>query len=48
MLLAINKNTQDIEEITNSTVYLTKEEYDTLVKDNLIKDNVEYNIYEEE
>ena len=48
MLLAINKNTQNIEEITKSTVYLTKEEYDALLKDNLIKNNVEYNIYEEE
>lgn len=30
------------------SVYLTKEEYEQLVKDGLIKDDIEYNIYEDE
>lgn len=31
----------------NSTVYITQEEYDALLANDAVKDNVEYNIYEE-
>lgn len=31
----------------NATVYITQEEYDALVENDQIKDNVEYNIFEE-
>lgn len=31
----------------NSTVYITQEEYDALLANDAILDNVEYNIYEE-
>lgn len=31
----------------NETVYITQEEYDALVENDQIKDNVEYNIFEE-
>lgn len=48
VLQAITKNEQDIKAIKNSTVYLTQEEYDKLIIDELIDENTEYNIYEEE
>lgn len=36
-----------LRQIHNSTVYLTEDEYELLVKDGQIDNNVEYNIYEE-
>lgn len=32
----------------SNTVYLTQSEYDTLVAQNKVLDNVEYNIYEDD
>ncbi len=34
-------------EVCNSKVYLTQDEYDALVANQMIQENVEYNIYDE-
>lgn len=42
----IAQNSSDIARIKASTVYLTKEEYDALVSEGSVSDDVEYNIFE--
>ncbi len=44
----VTANSESIKQLQQQTQYLTQEEYDKLVADDLVKDNVEYNIYESE
>ena len=46
-IVQISQNTSDIASIRRSTVYLTQEEYDVLITNGEVLDNVEYNIFEE-
>lgn len=41
----IEANAYDIEILKNSVVYLTKDEWDELIENNLVEEGVEYNIY---
>ncbi len=44
----VNSNTQEIESLKNSTVYLSETEWNALVDSGMVRDDVEYNIYEDE
>lgn len=44
----VNSNTQEIESLKNSTVYLSESEWNALVDSGMVRDDVEYNIYEDE
>ena len=44
----VNNNTQEIESLKNSTVYLSESEWNALVDSGMVRDDVEYNIYEDE
>lgn len=46
-IVQITQNTSDIASIKQSTVYLTRAQYDEYVVNGTISDNVEYNIFEE-
>lgn len=47
LVVQIEQNKNDIIAIKNNTVYLTQDEYDTLLTNGEVSSNVEYNIYEE-
>ena len=44
----VNNNTQEIESLKNSTVYLSESDWNALVDSGMVRDDVEYNIYEDE
>lgn len=44
----VSQNTLNIQELQDRVVYLTESQYNELIKEGLIKDDVEYNIYEED
>lgn len=44
----VNSNTQEIESLKNSTVYLSESDWNALVDSGMVRDDVEYNIYEDE
>lgn len=48
LIEAVSTNTRNIADLTRRTVYLTEEAYQDLVKDNLIQNDVEYNILEDD
>lgn len=47
LVQTVGINSQDIQNIKESTVYLTEDEYANLVANGMVKENVEYNIYED-
>ena len=47
LLLDVSTNKEDMKNIKNSKVYITEEEYQNLLEQDLIEDDVEYNVYEE-
>lgn len=44
----VSQNTLNIEKLQNRVVYLTESEYNELIKEGMVEDDVEYNIYEED
>lgn len=47
LAMNISQNTLNIQKLQNSVVYLTENQYNELIKEGLIEDDVVYNIYEE-
>lgn len=47
IIASVQKNAEDIEELRGKSIFLTEEEYQYLVDNNLVKEDVEYNIYED-
>lgn len=47
IIASVQKNTEDIEELRGKSIFLTEEEYQYLVDNNLVQEDVEYNIYED-
>lgn len=47
LVISVQKNTEDIEELRGKSIFLTEEEYQYLVDNNLVQEDVEYNIYED-
>lgn len=43
----VQRNANDIEELRGKSIFLTEEEYQYLVDNNLVQEDVEYNIYED-
>lgn len=48
LAMNVSQNTEKIKKLQNRVMYLTQQEYDELIREGLIEDNVEYNIYEED
>ena len=48
LIQAVSANKQNIETLQKSTVYCTQAQYDELIREGLISDTTEYNIYEED
>lgn len=48
LAMNVSQNTKQIKELQNRVMYLTQQEYDELIREGLIEDDVEYNIYEED
>ena len=48
LVMNVSQNTVNIQKLQNRVVYLTESEYNELVKEGMIEDDVEYNIYEED
>ena len=44
----VNTNRDEIQALQNSKVYLSMEEWEYLLENNLVQPDIEYNIYEEE
>lgn len=44
---ALTAKINELVDTANKTVYLTQDEYDALVTEGTVQDDVEYNIYEE-
>lgn len=47
LAMNISQNTLNIQKLQNKVVYLTEKQYNDLIKEGLIEDDVVYNIYEE-
>lgn len=47
LVASVQKNANDIEELRGKSVFLTEAEYQYLVDNNLVQEDVEYNIYED-
>lgn len=47
LVVSVQRNTEDIAELKSQSVFLTEEEYEYLVNNNLVQPGVEYNIYED-
>lgn len=47
LIVSVQQNTEDIAELKGQSVFLTEEEYQDLVDNNLVQEDVEYNIYED-
>lgn len=47
IIASVQKNAEDIEELRGKSIFLTEEEYQYLVDNNLVQEDVEYNIYED-
>lgn len=47
LVVSVQRNTEDIAELKGQSVFLTEEEYEYLVDNNLVQMGVEYNIYED-
>ena len=47
LIVSVQQNTEDIAELKGQSVFLTEEEYQYLVDNNLVQEDVEYNIYED-
>lgn len=47
LVASVQKNANDIEELRGKSIFLTEEEYQYLVDNNLVQEDVEYNIYED-
>lgn len=47
LVASVQRNANDIEELRGKSIYLTEEEYQYLVDNNLVQEDVEYNIYED-
>lgn len=47
LVASVQRNANDIEELRGKSIFLTEEEYQYLVDNNLVQEDVEYNIYED-
>ena len=48
LVMNVSQNTENIKKLQSRVMYLTQQEYDELIHEGLVEDDVEYNIYEED